>query len=178
MNYLLTGEETARLRFRKVQPGDFDTCLEFFNDPRTRQYWKSPITEPRQLAREWLDKQLWRYDHQQGGANLLLTKQTNQVVGWCGLVWQQVDDVDELEIAYSLLPMFWGQGYATEAAQLAKEVAFARKLSPSLISIIHVNNTPSQRVAERNGMKISATTVYRDNPVDIWRVSSGSNQEG
>jgi RimJ/RimL family protein N-acetyltransferase len=68
------------------------------------------------------------------------------------------------------LPQFWQQGFAIEAAQKCKEFAFEHHFADSLISIIHVDNVPSQKVALKNGMHLQKTTSYKDNPVHIFRV--------
>jgi len=62
------------------------------------------------------------------------------------------------------------KGYATEAAKKCKEFAFENNLAESLISIIHVDNIPSQKVALNNGMFLDKTTIYRDNQVHIFRI--------
>ena len=48
---------------------------------------------------------------------------------------------------------YWGKGYATEAAMAVRDAAFTRWGYPEVISLIRPANTPSQRVAERLGMK-------------------------
>jgi len=40
-----------------------------------------------------------------------------------------------------------------------------------LISIISLSNTPSARVAEKNGMTIDKQTAYNDNVVNIFRIT-------
>lgn len=102
--------------------------------------------------------------------NALSHKSTNEFIGICGLLVQTVDDVQELEIGYSILPNHWKNGYATEAAVKCKEYAKVNDLTDSLISIIHVDNIPSQKVAQNNGMVLDKTTTYRNNPVHIFRI--------
>jgi ribosomal-protein-alanine N-acetyltransferase len=102
--------------------------------------------------------------------NALIEKSSGTLVGHAGLLVQVVDGIEELEIAYSLQPHFRGKGFATEAAQAIKQFAFANNFSPSLISIISLTNAPSQRVAIKNGMKIEKQTIYKDNPVYIFRI--------
>lgn len=106
-----------------------------------------------------------------GGMNALIEMSSGKLIGHCGLLVQRVDNVIELEIGYSLLLPFWNKGFATEAVIKCRNVAFVRNYSPSLISIISRTNTPSARVAEKNGMTIEKETVYCDNPVNIWRIS-------
>ncbi len=93
------------------------------------------------------------------------------MIGHCGLLIQTVDQVQELEVGYSLLPEFWNNGYATEAAKKCLEYAFANELSESVISIISITNLPSEKVALKNGMTISQQTTYHGNKVNIFRIN-------
>ncbi|MFC4872370.1 GNAT family N-acetyltransferase [Negadavirga shengliensis] len=170
MKYLLEGQETDRLRFRKINLSDFDDWLEFHKDPLTRVHWKMDYDSPGEECRKWYEKQQFRYENGLGGMNALIEKETGKLVGHCGLLVQPVDGLRELEIGYSLLREFWNRGLATEAAIKCKDFAFENLLAESLISIISLTNTPSQRVALKNGMRMEKTTVYKDNPVRIFRV--------
>jgi RimJ/RimL family protein N-acetyltransferase len=171
MNYLLNGEETERLRFRLIERSDFNHWLPFFEDPESFRYWNAPLQPPKIECARWYDKQFGRYDENLGGMNALIEKLSGKLVGHCGLLVQRIDSSLELEIGYSLLPEFWNTGFATEAAMKCRDVAFSRNYSPSLISIISLTNTPSARVAEKNGMIIDKQTVYYNNPVNIFRIT-------
>ena len=118
----------------------------------------------------WFNKVFDRYKNDTGGHNVLIERQTGKPVGMCGLLVQEVDGVSELEIGYSLHPDFWGKGYATEAAQKCRDFAFENNYADSLISIVHVDNNSSAKVAQRNGMKLDKTTVYKGIPVNIFRI--------
>ena len=104
--------------------------------------------------------------------NALICKETNRLIGLCGLLVQTVVEKVALEIGYSILPEFWSNGYATEAAQKCREVAFKNEWTTHLISIIHIANLPSQNVAIKNGMKRYQTTTYKNTPVHIYRINS------
>nr|WP_298999820.1 GNAT family N-acetyltransferase [uncultured Allomuricauda sp.] len=170
-NYLLEGQSTDRLLFRKVVPSDFETWLPFHEEPLSSQYWEGLPSNPKVACQQQFDRIFERYEHNLGGMNALVLKKNSKMVGLCGLLVQSVDEKDELEIGYSILPQFWNQGLAFEAAYKCKIHAFCNDLAKSLISIIHIDNVPSQKVAIKNGMKLDKTTTYRDNPVHIFRVS-------
>lgn len=169
--FLFPGISTARLEFRLLTPEDFSLCLPFFQDPRTHQYWDVGGKDAHTLCTEWSDKQRWRYEHGKGGAQVLIEKRTGALVGWCGLLVQQVDGREEVEVGYSLLPAYWGKGYASEAARRCIALAFENGLAESIISIIQVHNIPSQRVAERNGLARERQTTYQGNPVFLYRIA-------
>ncbi len=171
MKLLLAGEQTERLVFRKLEPSDFEAWLPFHQDPRTSEFWSGLPQDPRIACEKDFERTFYRYENELGGKQALLHKETHELLGLAGLLVQQVDDRQELEIAYSLLPQFWHRGFATEAALKCKEFAHKNRLAKSLISIIQVNNIPSQKVALNNGMTIDKTTIYSENPVHIYRVS-------
>ncbi len=170
MNLLLEGEQTSRLLFRKINQTDFDSWLPFFENPLSTQYWEGPKKIPKTACQEQFDTIFKRYNNNSGGMNALIHKTTQKFIGICGLLPQQVDGVNELEIGYSILPEYWRKGYAIEAAEKCKHYAKQIRASKSLISIIHVDNLPSQKVAIKNGMLLEKSTVYKSNPVHIFRV--------
>ncbi|MEC7771626.1 MAG: GNAT family N-acetyltransferase [Bacteroidota bacterium] len=159
--------------FRKLEESDFEDWLPFYHNPKSTQYWQGLPTNPVEACRTQFDRVFERYDNDLGGMNALILKESRELVGICGLLVQTVDNVKELEIGYSVLPNFWLQGFAFEAAKKCKEFAFENNLADSLISIIHVDNLPSQKVALKNGMLLDKTTTYKNNPVHIFRVNQG-----
>jgi RimJ/RimL family protein N-acetyltransferase len=101
---------------------------------------------------------------------VLIEKDSGQLVGQCGLLVQEVDEKQELEIGYSILPDYRNKGYASEAAQKCRNFAFENNFSDSLISIIHVDNIRSEKVALNNGMRKTKSTIYKEIPVNIFRI--------
>ena len=138
-------------------------------DPESTRHWEGIPSDPEEACLLQFERIFERYQEGSGGLNALVHKETGALVGLAGLLKQEVDGQEELEIAYSLLPRFRHQGFASEAAGRCMEVAFLRDYATSLISIIHIMNTPSQRVAGKIGMKITSETRYKDNPVYIFR---------
>jgi [ribosomal protein S5]-alanine N-acetyltransferase len=167
---LLSGQQTSRLLFRKISLADFDAWIKFFEDPTTSKHWIEKKETPKIDCEKWYQRQFERHQNNLGGMNALIEKSSNRLIGHCGLLVQTVDGIVELEIGYSLLPEFWGKGFALEAAQKCKTHAFENKLAPSLISIISLSNLPSQKVAKKNGMYIDKQTEHKGNKVYIFRV--------
>lgn len=170
MNYLLTGQESPRLLFRKLERSDFDTWLRFFKDPFWSKYWIMNKQSPEEHCQQWFDKMFHRYAHNLGGMNVLIDKKKREFIGQCGLLIQTVDNSEELEVAYSIMPEHRGKGYAPEAARKCIDFAFDSGLSDSIISIIHEDNIESERVALKNGLTLNKRTIYDNNPVKIYRI--------
>ncbi len=172
--YSLEGQETERLLFRRITEQDFDTWLAFCKYPDSLKYIFSQeqlmIGDPIEHCNIWFKRVFNRYENGLGGMNALIDKQTGDFVGQCGLLIQSIDDIEELEIGYSLMPAFRGKGYASEAAKKCKEFAFENEYATSLISVIVPENTDSIKVAMNNGMKLEKTTTSKGEIVNIYRI--------
>ena len=171
MKYILEGQETDRLRFRLLTRNDFDIWLNLFKEPGVGGFLgMADIPTAQEQCEKWFSLAENRYKNDLGGMNVLVDKITNKMVGQCGLLIQEVDDIKALEIGYSILPEFRGMGYATEAAKKCRDYAFEHQFTKSLISIIHIDNVMSEKVAMRNGMKLSKKTIFKGMPVHIYRI--------
>ncbi len=95
----------------------------------------------------------------------------NELIGYCGFLHQEVDGRNEIEIGYRLHPDYWNRGLASEAAQAVRDHAFRDLDLPKVISLIHPDNVPSRRVAEKNGMKIERETVFRGFPTHVFAIT-------
>lgn len=174
MKYLLEGQKSKRLSYRMLEENDFDWWMEFSSNPEATRYFDiSGKTNPDDFCRLWFNKVFDRYKNDTGGHNVLVDLQTGKPVGMCGLLVQEVDGINELEIGYSLHPAFFGKGYATEAAMKMRDFAFENNFADSLISIVHVDNLKSAKVALRNGMTFEKSTNYKGIPVNIFRIFQG-----
>jgi len=171
MRYLLHGQETERLKFRLLKPEDFDSWMELFKGENVAKYLElDPKLSEFELCKIWFEKAFHRYENQLGGMNVLIDKETNRLVGQCGLLIQTIENVERLEIGYSILPEFWKKGFAIESATKCKNYAFENNFADSLISMIHIDNLASEKVALRNGMILEK----RMNSYNIFRIDKKS----
>jgi [ribosomal protein S5]-alanine N-acetyltransferase len=164
--------QSKRLHTRFLTEGDADAWAPFFEDARgTRFLIGKEITNNRDRAEKWIQKQLDRYKNHQFGLQALIDIDSGAFVGQCGLLEQEVDGEIMLEVGYHLFKEFRNLGYATEAAQLFKNYGFENLQVDSIVSIIHHENFDSQAVARRNGMKEALRTTKWDLDVVIFRIS-------
>jgi len=84
--------------------------------------------------------------------NVLIDKKSNRLVGQCGLLIQSIENIERLEVGYAIIPEFWNKGCASEAAIKCKNSAFENNFTNSLISMIHIDNLGSEKVALKNRM--------------------------
>lgn len=173
MKYLLAGEETERLEFRLLQLEDYDEWMPLFDDHDTVRFLgMQDLNSIKEKCDLWFEKSLSRHENDMGGMNVLIDKQTNKMIGQCGLLVQEVQGESIMEIGYSILPQYCGKGYASEAAKKCRDYAFKNGYSDKLHSIIHTDNLGSKKVAERNGMCLYKTLPeYKGMPVFIYRIT-------
>ena len=67
MKYLLDGQETERLLFRKLKHDDFHTWLNFHQDPRTSMYWSGLPQDPIKACKDDFERTFFRYENNFGG---------------------------------------------------------------------------------------------------------------
>jgi GNAT acetyltransferase-like protein len=80
-----------------------------------------------------------------------------------------LDVDDEVEVAWHVKRTLWNQGLATEAARTAMQLGFGRFGLPSLVAIIHPDNHPSRRVAQKLGMAEERPLVVDGAPTIVYR---------
>ena len=150
----LNGLTTDRLRFQKLTYSDISIWVEFFQNKDILPFIGfDPSSNPYDLSKQWIEKQLWRYNNNQYGHHALINKKTDEFIGQAGLLTQDVNGKKEIEIGYHVIPRFRNLHYATEAAEKVRNFAFENNICSSLISMIHEENIPSQKVASNIGMK-------------------------
>lgn len=142
--------ETRRLYLRELQESDRAALNKILQDEQTMYAYEGAFSDAEVQA--WLDKQLKSYQRNGFGLWAAVLKETGEMIGQCGLTWQDFAGEQVLEIGYLFQRAFWHKGYASEAAMACKKHAFETLQADEVFSIIRDTNIPSQRVAERNGM--------------------------
>lgn len=144
--------ETNRLYLREMEQSDFDSLCKILKDPKTMYAYEHGFSD--EEVQDWLDKQKKRYREDGFGLWAVIEKESNQMIGQCGLTFQDFDGREVLEVGYLFQRAYWHKGFATEAAIACKEYAFEHLHAKEVYSIIRDSNIASQNVAVRNGMQI------------------------
>lgn len=144
--------ETDRMYLRPLRMSDVDDLLGIFSDPEAMRYY--PGTKNRIEAEEWVRWNLRSYREHGFGLWAAILKDSDEFAGQCGLVAQEVEGKDEVEIGYLFLRRFWGRGLATEAARGCRDYGFDHLGCHRLVSLIAPGNLASRRVAEKVGMNL------------------------
>ena len=145
---------TARLALREFLNTDETDILAYQRDPRYLRFypWTARTeVEVREFLQMFLDQQreLPRRKFQ-----LAITlRESGRLIGSCGIRRKPENDW-EADIGYELAPEYWGQGYATEAAQAIVEFGFRELKLHRVSSWCIADNAASARVLERVGLRL------------------------
>ena len=146
--------ETKRLLLRRQVIEDLDALWELYCDPEITKYIPD-APRSRAEAREELE---WHMNghprHPELGLWATIHKETGLFIGRCGLLPWSIEGQQEVEVAYTLVRDYWGQGLATEAARGILQYGFERLKLARLICMIDPENFASRRVAEKIGMTL------------------------
>lgn len=156
--------QTERLYMREMTQDDFPSLCKILQDEETMYAYEGAFTDAE--AQEWLDRQLARYQKWDFGLWAVILKETEEMIGQCGLTMQPWKDEEVLEIGYLFERAHWHKGYATEAARACKRYAFDTRAN-EVCSTIRDINEASQNVAVRNGMTIADTWTKHYRGVDM-----------
>lgn len=164
--------ETKRLTLREMTLKDVEDLLEVLCDPEVMQFCLQPFD--RQMTQTWIERNMQRYAQYGFGLWAVILKVNGKLIGDCGLVVQEVDGVEEVEVGYHIRRDFWGQGLATEAAQACRDYGFNHLGCEKLISLINPANIASRRVAQKVGMRLSIEVEWRGQPTCVYEIERGS----
>ena len=157
--------ETKRLILREMTEEDLPALCSIMKDDETMYAYEGAFSDTE--VREWLDRQISRYEKWGFGLWAVVLKESGEMIGQCGLTMQQWKDRELLEVGYLFNRIYWHRGYAAEAAIACKNYAFDILHAEEVCSIIRDTNTASQNVARRNGMTVTDTWVKHYRGVDM-----------
>lgn len=157
--------DTKRLILREMSQADFPALCKILRDDEVMYAYEGAFTE--EEARDWLDRQLMRYQEFGFGLWAVVLKETGRMIGQCGVTMQPYNGGQIMEVGYLFQKEFWHQGYASEAAIGCKEYAFDKLGANEIYSIIRDTNVASQNVAKRNGMTCVAEFIKHYRGIDM-----------
>lgn len=160
--------ETERLILRHYRLEDFENHYRLCADPDVMRY----LLGGKPLSRF----EAWRHMAYLVGHRELLgygyyaveEKDTGRFVGRIGFT--NPEGWPGFELGWTIAPEFQGRGYATEGGRFLLNYAFHEMDKPHVISVIHPDNKPSIRVAERLGETLEGKTNVEGIPFLIYGI--------
>ncbi len=154
--------ETERLILRRFTPEDAADNYRIYTDPENMRFMgRQPDSV--EFERYHIQRHIANYyDRHDFGLWAVVLKESNKLIGRCGLIYQPVEDTQEVEVSYLIDRHYWGRGLATEAAREVVRLGFEKYKLPRIVALINPENIASVRVAEKIGMKYERGVNFRD----------------
>src|SRR5262245_59089547 len=161
--------ETERLILRSFREEDVHAMAVLFANPDFMRFSLGVYTERKQTV-DFIDKVTGWDRAGMPSQFAVVPRGEHPVIGYCGF-HHHPEVPGEVEIGYRLHPDYWNRGLISEAARAVRDHAFADLKLPRVISLIHPENIPSRRVAEKNGMKVEKEITFRGFPTLVYAIT-------
>jgi RimJ/RimL family protein N-acetyltransferase len=161
--------ETSRLALRPFRKDDVDLLSELMANQDFMRFSLGVYT--REQTQTVLEKFLSWNRAGRPSPFAVVVRSNGALLGYCGFLHWHVDGTDEIEIGYRLHPDYWNKGIATAAATAVRDHTFRDLELPRAISLIHLENIASRRVAEKIGMTLEKQTTFRGFPTNVFSLS-------
>jgi RimJ/RimL family protein N-acetyltransferase len=161
--------ETKRLVLRSFREEDVDAMAQLFANPDFMRFSLGIFTERKKTV-DFIEKVMGWDRANMPSQFAVVSRGEYAVIGYCGF-HHHPEVPGDIEIGYRLHPDYWNRGLITEAARAVRDHAFADLKLPRVISLIHPENIPSRRVAEKNGMKAEKEITFRGFPTLVYAIT-------
>ena len=144
--------ETDRLQLREYVEEDAEAFFRLNTDPDVLRFVPDkPLLNVEQARQILIDHPIADYRKYGFGRGACILKSTGEQIGFAGLKY--LEELGEVDVAYRLMPSYWGQGLATEAALASVRFGFADLDLKRIIGLVMPENIASVRVLEKIGLR-------------------------
>lgn len=169
--------ETERLRIRELDESDAAFVLELVNDPDFIANIADKGIRTRAEAARFIREGAWTNQPQPGHGQFAVDlKETGETVGICGLLFREAYGASD--VGFAFLPRFRRQGLALEAASALMAHGQSALGMRRILGITAKDNTASQRLLTRLGMRRCDDARYRlpdaETVVYAWQRADGA----
>ena len=162
--------ETERLILRSFRGEDVDRMEQLFATPDFMRFSLGVFTERKQTV-AFIDK-VRGWDRAGIPSQFaVVLHDAPVIIGYCGFFHHLEHGIEDIEIGYRLNPDYWNRGFITEAARVVRDHGFRDWKLPRVISLVHPENLPSRRVAEKNRMCIEKEITFRGFPTLVFAIT-------
>lgn len=144
--------ETERLYLRELTMEDKEEWAKVLSDVESMKFYPHPFSEKE--VENWINWNIDNYKKYKHGLWAVILKDGDIFLGDCGITIQNIDGEVVPEMGFHIIKDYCKKGYATEAAIACKKYAFEVLNYEKLYSYTILENIPSQKVAQKVGMKL------------------------
>ncbi|HXV23933.1 MAG TPA: GNAT family N-acetyltransferase [Alphaproteobacteria bacterium] len=161
--------ESDRLRFRHLTLEDAPFILELVNEPSWLRFIGDRGVRSLEDSRLYIrNGPIAMYEAFGFGLYAIEQKVDKAPIGLCGLVKR--DGLQDFDLGFALLPRFWGQGFAREAAAAVLVHAKGVCGLARLVAIATPDNERSIKLLEHLGFRFERRVELSPNNPGTWQL--------
>ena len=166
---------TERLHLRPPADTDAEHYRALLTHQSVGEWLRPPPLDPFEPGDGdvWLEGDRRHWEAFEFGPWVVLEQASGDYVGRVGLRWTEVEGRPAIEILWAIDPDRHGEGFATEAAAAAIELARERGIE-EVIALVLPANSASLRVAEKVGLVESGRATHADLEHVLFRLEPAS----
>jgi len=145
--------DTERLQLREFTLDDADAVYEFQTNPDVIRFMGGDGAVKTLADAERIIREIWLVEYEKYGyaRYAMVHKGDRRVIGFCGLKFEPAAGLPD--IGYRMLPEYWGQGLATEAALAVLEYSRDVLHVERFFGVVVEQNVASINVLEKLGLR-------------------------
>lgn len=165
--------ETERLILREMTLEDYDALYAVLADSDIMQHYPYSFDEAR--VQGWINRNIERYQIFGFGLWAVTLKESDEMIGDCGLTMQMIGSTIKPEIGYHIRKDCQRKGYAKEAASAVRDWTFQNTPFNVIFSYMKYTNKPSCLTAISWGCK--QVDEFEDKGNEITKVFAITREE-
>lgn len=130
---------------RELDISDSEDFYNLNSDPEVLQYTGdnsfSSISDAESFLKNYKDYKINGF-----GRWAVISKESNDFLGWCGL---KLNEEKLIDLGFRFFKIHWGKGYATESAKASLDYGFNNLKIDEIIGRASIENKASVRVLEK-----------------------------
>jgi RimJ/RimL family protein N-acetyltransferase len=162
--------ETERLILRSFREEDVDVMAQLFANPDFMRFSSGVFTERKQTI-AFIEKVMGWDRAGIPSQFAVMPRGEDAIIGYCGFFYHPENGIEDVEIGYRLDPDYWNRGLITEAARAVRDHGFRDRKLSRVISLVHLENVPSRRVAEKNGLTVEKKITFPGFPTLVYAIT-------
>lgn len=161
--------ETERLIFKPVSMNYVKELTALRGDPDVMKYISQGLTQTQADVEDFINNGKDYYKTYGLDFFCVFTRK-GEFIGQAGLIHTAFNPNSAIELAYRFHKKFWGQGYATECANVLLDWGFTHHQLNKIVAFVHPDNNNSRRVLEKAGMMYQGMKLYRDTLLPAYEI--------
>ena len=152
---------------RELTLDDMKTLYEIYQQPDISTYVHGLDDYETELKKhEAYIKHVYHFYH--CGYWGVFERKSNQLIGRCGIQYNEIDHKTELELSYLIDSNYTGNGLGYESANAAIQYAINRLGEKRIVAVIDSENTRSKKLATKLGMIYDKEVTYQNKKCELY----------